>query len=211
MKYLNTLIIVLIIVCVGSEFYYVINAPLMAVLPDTIIQRIIFYFSFFTVLSCIVFAFGCFVVMFNANYQSQIITVLRLDGVIGILIAGLVYNLALRSLHHPPTLALKITNECLHVVVPILGAMSWLCFDPHPRINKRSIVYCVIPPILYVFYIYIRGALTGLYPYPILDVNQIGYLYAVINTLIVAITFVVFAMLLYFADRHWLAKKRLST
>lgn len=207
MKYLYSLIVVLVVFSVSTEAYYCLIAPPSTYLPDGVIARLIFYFSFFTILSSLALGIGCLLTIVNPHYQSQGMTVLRMDGVIGVIITGLVYNISLRAIHHPELLLLKITNECLHVIVPILGVIGWLLFDPRLRIAKRSILYAAIPPIIYVFYTFIKGAITGFYPYPLLDVGQIGYLRAILNTSLVALVFLLFAVLLYFLDNYWLVKR----
>lgn len=211
MKYLYSLIIALVVFSVTTEAYYCIIAPPSDYLPDGVLARLIFYFSFFTILSSLALATGCLLTIIKPYYNSQAMTVLRMDGVIGVIITGLVYNISLRAIHHPELLLLKITNECLHVIVPLLGVVGWLLFDPRRRVTKRSIFYAAIPPLIYVLYTFLRGALTGFYPYPLLNVGQIGYLHATLNTSLVAIVFLLFAVLLYFLDNYWLVKRPIKT
>lgn len=210
MKYLYSFIIALVIFSVSTEAYYCITALSTSHLPVGVLPRVVYYFSFFTVLSSIALAVGCLFTILNPNYHSQVMVVLRLDGVISVIVTGVVYNIMLRAIHHPDLLILKITNECLHVVIPILGVVGWWIFDPHGRVTKSSILYAVIPPIIYVIYIFIRGAIVGLYPYPLLNVSHIGYLRAFINTGIISIVFIVLAMLLYFVDQYYGAEHQPS-
>lgn len=206
MRCLYIVIALLGLSCIGIESYYCIVGKLLPIALNGMGARAVFYFSFFTVLSTLALVIGCLLVILKPDYQSGALAVLRVDGVVGIMITGMVYNLVLRHLYQPDLLILKITTECLHVVIPILGVVGWVLFDPHPTLTKRTVCYSFIPPILYVIYIFIRGAITGLYPYPILDVNLIGYVPVMINLLAITGSFILFASMLYLADRYWLIK-----
>ena len=41
----------------------------------------------------------------------------------------------------------------------------------------------MVPPLLYVVYVLVRGHLTGLYPYPFIDVGALGLKYVLLNAL----------------------------
>ena len=203
-KYLYCTIILLTLGCISIETYYCLTGKFVGAVPDGLLQRTIFYYSYFTVLSSLALSVGCLVVLTKPKYQSTIINVLRIDGVVGITITGLVYNIMLRSLYHPNLSILRITTECLHVVIPILGIIGWLFFEPHHKLTKRAMGYAVIPPIIYISYIFLRGVLTGLYPYPILNINLIGYIQVLINIAIITLLFLFFMVLMYIADNRWL-------
>lgn len=84
------------------------------------------YFSFFTVLSTLALSVGCLLVIVKPTSQYNRLAVLRIDGIVGVIITGIVYNLVLRGMYQPHFWVLKITTECLHVLVPILGVIGWI-------------------------------------------------------------------------------------
>lgn len=207
-KHLYCFIILLTIGCIGIETYYCLTGQVPDVIPTGLLPRFVFYYSYFTVLSSLAFSFGSLIVLIKPQYHSTAISVLRVNGVVGIVITGLVYNVMLRSLYHPNNLTLRITTECLHVVIPMLGVIGWLCFEQHHRLTKKAMGYAVIPPIVYIIYIFIRGSLTGFYPYPILNVDLIGYRQVLINIAVMAVMFLFFMMLMYIADNCWFARSQ---
>ncbi|AWM80364.1 hypothetical protein DKL61_08340 [Gammaproteobacteria bacterium ESL0073] len=207
MKYLYSLIIILALTCIGIESYFCITERLLPFHLEGAFSRAVFYFSFFTVLSTLALSLGCLFVIFKPHYQSSALAVLRIDGVVGVIITGIVYNLVLRGMYQPNLLVLRITTEFLHVVIPVLGVIGWVFFDPHPVLTKRSVINSFIPPIIYLIYTFIRGAITGLYPYPILDINLIGYAQVLINVGAITACFIGFAFLLYWLDNCRLIKR----
>lgn len=207
-KYLYSLIILLTIGCIGIETYYCLTGQFTEVVPSGLLSRIIFYYSYFTVLSGLAVSVGCFIVLIKPNYQSTAMYVLRVDGVVGIIITGLVFNIMLRSLYQTNLFILRVTTECLHVVIPILAVIGWLFFERHHKLTRRAMGYAIIPPVIYILYILLRGSITGLYPYPILNVNLIGYMQVTINIAIITIMFLFFMMLMYIADHCWLDNSR---
>ncbi|WP_392565904.1 Pr6Pr family membrane protein [Utexia brackfieldae] len=94
--------------------------------------RVIFYYSFFTVLANLLLAISSLVLLFKPHYDSRLFRIIRLDALVGIIITMIVYNGVLRSIHHPPTFELCMTNELLHLVVPIIGILSWLVWGALP-------------------------------------------------------------------------------
>jgi hypothetical protein len=144
--------------------------------PESSIGRLIYYYSFFTVLSNLMLALSCFWLAINPNCHRYSFKVIRLNGLAGVMITTIVYNLVLRSIHTPPpNVLLKIANESLHVIIPVLGLLSWFIFGPFRRINLKVIMGASLSMIGYGVYIFIRGYYTNLYPYPFINVVKIGY------------------------------------
>lgn len=171
--------------------------------PISKIDRVIFYYSFFTVLSNIMLAIGCAILIFKPKCSTTWFRVIRLCGLSGILITAIVYNIVLRPIHHPvPIMLLQVANECLHVIIPALGMLTWLIYGPFPRIDLKTIFYSFLVLSMYGVYIFVRGYLTGLYPYPFINVNQIGYEKALLACLAIVVLFLGIVALLKFIE--WL-------
>lgn len=186
---LNILIVVLVILVIGIETYTYWFEQLRPWQPVTPIGRMIFYYSFFTVLSNIMLAISCLILVCKPTCSSGCFNVIRLNGLIGILITMIVYNIMLRGIHRPPTLLLQFANESLHVVIPVLGLLSWLIYGPFSRITIKVVFYSFCSLVVYGGYIFIRGHITGLYPYPFINVNRIGYEKALLTVGAIAILF----------------------
>ncbi|QIQ21057.1 Pr6Pr family membrane protein [Zophobihabitans entericus] len=198
---LNILIILLVLITVGTETYTYWLMKIRPWQPDSPVGRIIFYYSFFTVLSNICLAISSAFLVINPKANSQLFRIIRLDGLVGVLITAIVYNAVLRGIHKPPTPILQMANESLHLIVPALGLLSWLIYGPYPRIDRKTVVLACIPLMIYGGYIFIRGHITGQYPYPFINVIRIGYEKAIINAGMLLGLFIVLAFILWLIER----------
>lgn len=193
---LNFLIVLFVILVVGIETHTYWLNQLRPWQPASPIGRIIFYYSFFTVLSNIMLALSCLILTFKPNCSNLLFNVIRLNGLVGVLITMIVYNLMLRGIHRPPTVLLQFANESLHVVIPLLGLISWLIYGPFYRMQLKVIVYAFLTLLTYGVYIFMRGYYTNLYPYPFINVNRVGYENAFIAVIAIAVLFVCLVLLL---------------
>jgi hypothetical protein len=123
-----------------------------------------------------------------------------LDGLLGITITGLVYVVVLRPLGHPTGIAAWV-NAGLHYVAPPLAVLGWLLFGPRPRISVRVIALSLIWPVAWVVYTLVRGAITGWFPYPFLNVDELGMSVVLRNLGFVLLLAAVLLALLTVADR----------
>jgi hypothetical protein len=111
-----------------------------------------------------------------------------------------VYNLILRFLWNPQGLE-QVVDELLHTVIPILFILLWLIFISKARLKWKNIFTWLIFPFLYLIYILIRGSFAKYYPYPFLDVNQLGYGQVSLNSLGMLVLFLLASILLVAIDR----------
>lgn len=92
---------------------------------------------------------------------------------LSIVLVGAVYHILLADLVTFTGLAV-IADHGLHTFVPIGCLLWWLFFAP-----KRTLIYPDLPiftvwPAIYVAYALWRGARDGTYPYPFMDLPEIG-------------------------------------
>jgi hypothetical protein len=70
-------------------------------------------------------------------------------------------------------LGMPWANEVLHVAMPLVLALDWFVFRladrGRPALPWRAILVALIFPVVWLAVTYIRGALTGWYPYPFLE------------------------------------------
>lgn len=109
-------------------------------------------------------------------------------------IVGIIYNLVLRFAWNPQGLQ-RIVDELLHTFIPLLFVLYWLFCTGKDQLKWNSFLRWLIYPLVYVIFIFIRGAVSGLYPYPFLDVTKIGYTNALINSCYVTIAFTLVSLL----------------
>jgi hypothetical protein len=160
-------------------------------------------FSFFTILTNLLAAVCLAVLLVTpkvrlAKYflQSHVFSAIALY----ITIVGLVYNLVLRSLWHPEGL-FKLADELLHTVNPLLFVAYWLAYVPKANLKWGQAFKWLWVPFIYSVYIFIRGALSHLYPYPFLNVDELGVMQVVINCLVMLAAFLVIGFLFIWINR----------
>jgi hypothetical protein len=90
----------------------------------------------------------------------------------------------------------------LHYVVPPAYVGFWLLFVPKGQLKPHHIAAWLIFPVAYVAYSLVRGAVTGWYPYPFLDVAAVGYASVLSTVALMILGFSLVAALLVAID--WL-------
>jgi len=123
-------------------------------------------------------------------------------------ITGLVYHLVLTNPHSGfavpalhRVLVDEIGTQLLHTVVPLLAVLDWLVFDDRRRFRLRYAVYWLAYPLAYLAFALIRGAIVHKYPYPFLDVGELGYAGVTIAALVFAVAFWLLGLLFVLIDR----------
>ncbi len=97
-----------------------------------------------------------------------------------IAVVGLVYHLVLAKTWNPQGWA-YVADAGLHTLVPVLTLIFWAVFAPKEGLRWHDSAWWLTYPLGYCAYGLVRGALTGWYPYPFLDVSQIGTNQVAIN------------------------------
>jgi hypothetical protein len=87
---------------------------------------------------------------------------------------GLVYAVILARLWSPQGLQF-IVDAALHYTAPVLYLGFWLLFVEKADLRYPGVLRWLVFPIAYCAYALLRGALSGLYPYPFLEAGTLGY------------------------------------
>ena len=90
-----------------------------------------------------------------------------------IFVVAVVYHTLLRHLWEPQGIQLA-TDIAFHSVMPALYLIDWIFFADKRPMRYAHIPYWVIYPLIYGAYTILRGALSGVYPYPFLNVTELG-------------------------------------
>ena len=154
-----------------------------------VIETIIRFFSFFTILTNILVAlyFTSRIPMFKKASFQKIFNKGALTALTTfILVVGLVYQIILRNTWHPTGLQ-RIIDELLHSVIPLFVLIYWLLFANIEELKFQNSKNWLWFPALYFAYVIFRGHFSNFYPYPFITVSEIGYLQVLINFLIVSV------------------------
>jgi hypothetical protein len=138
---------------------------------------VITYFSFFTILSNILTALVFTAVALQPKEgwgQWLRRPSVQAAAAVYIAIVGMVYQLLLRQLWNPQG-AQWVADVSLHSVIPVGYVVYWLLFAPRAGLNWKDAVTWLVFPAVYLVYTLARGAVSGLYPYPFVDVKVLGY------------------------------------
>ncbi|MCR9121134.1 MAG: Pr6Pr family membrane protein [Phyllobacteriaceae bacterium] len=114
---------------------------------------------------------------------------------IAIVGVGIIYHVALAHLVDFSGLSL-LADHGVHTVVPALTLVWWFAFAPKEMPGPGAIAVWIAWPLVYCVYILIRAQGSGFYPYPFLNLPEIGVQGLAVSVLVISIAFVVigFAM-----------------
>ena len=138
---------------------------------------VITFFSFFTILTNILAASVFTAVAFHPKHgwgEWLSRPSVQAATAVYIAIVGMVYQLLLRQLWNPQG-AQWVADVLLHSMVPVGYVVYWLLFAPRVGLSWKDSVTWLIYPGVYLVYVLARGAVSGSYPYPFVDVNVLGY------------------------------------
>lgn len=113
---------------------------------------------------------------------------------------GIAYNVLLRHLW-APTGYRALVNESLHTVVPLLAMVYWIFFVPVFQASLRKSLLWLIYPVGYLMTTLWRGAVSGFYPYPFINVNTLGYPRVILNAALLFTAFLILKMLFIVVNR----------
>lgn len=154
-------------------------------------ETIIRFFSFFTILTNILVAlyFTSRISILKNTSLSKLSNSGNLTALTAfILVVGLIYQIILRGTWQPTGLQ-RIIDELLHSVIPFFVFLYWLKFSNKTDLIFNNIKIWLWYPIGYFLYIIIRGHFSNFYPYPFVNVPEIGYPQVLINSVLVSIFF----------------------
>lgn len=97
-------------------------------------------------------------------------------------LVGIGYNLLLRHLWQPQGLQ-RLADEWLHVGMPSLFLAYWWVTVPGRPLRARVIVASMAYPVAYFLWALTYGRLSGGYPYPFIDVGELGYVRVLVNAI----------------------------
>jgi hypothetical protein len=140
------------------------------------------FFSFFTIesniIAVVVFVIGAIP---GREPDSRWYDQLRGAAATYMSVTGLVYAVLLSDLPAAVDSTIPWVNEVLHYLMPLIVFLDWLFVPPKHAIRFRESLIWAAFPLVYAVYSLIRGAATGWYPYPFLNVDMHGWGRVLIN------------------------------
>lgn len=167
---------------------------------DSPAARVANLFTFFTIQTAVLVALTGAALAVAPGRRSTLLSVLRLDAVLGIAVTGIVFHTLLADLYDLRG-AEAFADLLFHTVSPVLVVLGWLLFGPRGRIDARVVALSLLYPLLWLGGTLARGAVIGWYPYPFVDVTRLGYPAVLLNTLGITVLFLVLAAALLWLDR----------
>ena len=161
------------------------------------------YFSFFTILTNIIVALALSVpLLMPRSTVGKFLSRPMVQSGIAVCIAlvGIVYELLLRHLWNPEGMQF-VADVILHNFVPLIYVLFWLIFVPKGGLRWKDPLLWLIYPVAYLLYALARGALTGSYQYPFIDVGQFGYGRVMVNAVVLMLVFLVLGLVFIGVDR----------
>ena len=193
----------LVIGLAGLVLQICITIPASMEAGRSFLGSLIFYFSFFTILTNI----GAVLVhssllsssgyaWFPAFAEPQV----RAGVAVAITLVFIVYATVLARLWHPQGLFL-LCDVLLHYVTPVLFVLWWLVAGADGSTRWRDISWWMVYPITYLVYALARAPIAGEVPYPFLDVAKNGAASVAVSALAVTGLFLVLCIIAVLADR----------
>lgn len=163
---------------------------------------VLFYFSFFTILTNIGLVLVWLSEVFDlpALHRFRRATV-RAGLAAAIAFVMIFYHVMLAKIWAPQGL-FKLADLTLHYALPSLYLLWWITLAAHRRLEWRAVPGMLVYPVLYVAWAMARGAVVGEYPYPVLEVGRLGYPVVLGNIALLLVLFTLLCSAIVALDRR---------
>jgi hypothetical protein len=165
--------------CVWLQYALTVHGDSLAALGASSLK----FFSFFTILTNILAAAALLVPLIAPrSWLGEFLSRPSLRTVVAgyIIMVGTIYYLLLRDLSQRQGFSLML-EQTLHYVTPPLFVIDWALFVPKRDVDWRVGFAALGFPLVYVAWTLVYGAQTGWYPYPFIDVSELGYPQTLLN------------------------------
>lgn len=195
------LVLVTLIAWAGLALQFSVSRPLF---PSTIstVWRMLGYF---TVLTNVITAVFFTIWLVGRNQTSSSWTdrpAVATWVALSITFVGLGYALLLARLYHLEGSA-WVANALIHYITPALGFIYWVVLVRKGTLRWIHALIWSLYIAAYGIYALVRGASSGWYPYPFLDLPVIGLQKVVLNTIGLLLAFYVVGLVFVLLDKRW--------
>lgn len=205
MRLWHAVVVVVVLAGFGLQFYLLFTGGADANSGETgedipLGVRFVRLFSYFTVASNVLVVIASASLVLRQQPDSLLWRVIRLTTLLSIAVTGTIFSLILA-----PDIELRgeavLATNLFHIVSPALFVIGWLLWGPRRQWNWRTGLLAFIWPLIWLAFTFIRGAITGWYPYSFLDVNQFGYGTVLLSSLAVIAYAAVLTVIVLLVDR----------
>ncbi|TIQ36952.1 MAG: hypothetical protein E5X48_08265 [Mesorhizobium sp.] len=199
----------LVVGLIALILQFAITIPASMAAGRGLLGSIVFYFSFFTILTNIA------AVMVHASLLSPTGYAwfpafasrrIRTGVAVAVTLVFIVYTTVLARLWAPEGLFF-LCDVLLHYVAPLIFVLWWLIAGADGSTRWRDISWWMIYPLAYLAYALIRAPFAGEVPYPFLDVAKNGAVSVAVSALTVTALFLGLSLLAVLAD-HGIGRLR---
>ncbi len=148
--------------------------------------------QFFTILTNL--SIGVLMLLFAINKPLRPLIVDAFA--VAIVGVGLIYHSLLSQLWSPEGLV-WLADQGVHTLVPILSLMWWLKYSQVTEFVWRHIVVWIFWPLIYCSYALIRAQLSHFYPYPFLNLDDLGVVQLTINVIGLCVSFLILGLVIF--------------
>ncbi len=121
---------------------------------------------------------------------------------LSITFVGLGYAFLLARLYHLEGTA-WMANALIHYITPALGLIYWIVFVRKGTLRWIHALIWSLYIAAYGIYALVRGASSGWYAYPFLDLPKIGLQNVVLNTIGLLVAFYAVGLVFVLVDKRW--------
>jgi hypothetical protein len=175
--------------CVVAQYWLLVRGDSFAGMAVSSLK----FFSFFTILTNVLAAATLLIPLVAPHSAAgRFLTrpTVRTAVTGYIIMVGIIYYLLLRDLSQQQGWPLFF-EHMLHYVTPPLFVIDWLAFVDKRDLDWRIGVAALGFPAAYIVWTLIHGAVSGWYPYPFIDVADLGYARTLVNIVGLVLLFLV--------------------
>lgn len=156
---------------------------------DSDLKRVANIFVFFTIWSNVLVGITTGLLAIDPDRRSTTFRSTYLAAVLMIAVTGIVFQVALSDIHDLQGKA-AAGDFLLHKLVPFLAVVGWLVFGPRRMVTAAVVRGAVVIPVVWLAFTLLRGPFASdFYPYPFVDVADLGYARVLLNVAVVAALF----------------------
>jgi hypothetical protein len=164
------------------------------------------FFSFFTIQSNILaVAVLCLLVIVRRDERTPLFDGARSAAVLYMAITGVVFALLLSGLQEELQTTIPWVDFVVHKLMPIVLVVDWLLDPPRHRLPRWTAAAWLVFPLAWITYTLVRGAYVDWYPYPFVNVDELGYVGVFARCIVLTVGFALAAAALL-----WIGNRRVS-
>jgi hypothetical protein len=179
-------------------------------LADNELLRTVNFFSFFTIDSNILAALVFVGLEFDGSSPVGWLA-RRCRGAVTLYMTmtGIIYAVLLAPIAADVSTQLDWVNAVLHVGVPIWAIVDWATDPPSPAPDRRTALWWLSFPVVWLAYTVVRGNIVDWYPYPFLDPrDEVEHAAGSWPAVIITTAVLTVAVVVLGLGLAWLARRR---